>query len=625
MNHSQRYRPFTGILYAILLGFIGAIPAGVFGKEKVAFVIGCDSYANTVKLDNAVSDAKDIASILSQLDFDVILLPDPGIEDFYQGLETFKQRAADAKVGLFYFAGHGIEVEQKNYLVPVDARLDQLSDLRTQAVNLSTVLQDMKEAGIDAKMLILDCCRDNPLTRSWMKTRSAGTGLAAIGDTELPSATLVMFAAAPGQPALDGIDGNSPFTKALVETLGKPGLSAFDTLLEVSDAVAIETGERQVPWIKFDGAGRTFRLFQFSSLDRPIVLPPSKPASMITRPVTETESTISTRQVVVPGKQFMHIRLGISKEEAKRLLGEPEKTASYNGGTMEFYTYYEKGLTLNIDDGWVTGLDITLVDRESFDPKTNKKTHRYSGPITFEDGAFDNTITFDEVRRRFGEPLRGNTPGSGEITELYYEGAAFYFGDTDRISDMRVFMNARDRARFKLQALNSDPVRKRQAEKLISLLLFEGYGPGVTVKEVVEAIGGRTLKTEEEDLISYTLFPEDDPDLAPGVQGLRILESKETGWNLYNIKKGKMNRYSVKSLSASRALKERGQPLLGYIGAKASQIEADLGPPIEDRHGNMQYQFSDGMNSGKVDYFCQNLSNGEKTCTSISVDWLIFD
>jgi len=252
----------------VLLTTIAGFQIMGFAADRVALVIGNGAYKHARKLPNPTRDAASVAALLKKSGFEVINVRDANIEAMYEGLERFKRASKNARVGLLYFAGHGFEVNGNNYLLPVDAALDSVAQLRTQTVALKTILADMKEVRIPAKLVILDCCRDNPLSRSWMTTRSSKQdGLSAVRDEMLPEATMIMYAAAPGKVALDGTGENSPFTTALVKHLGQPGVSAFDAFLAVSDAVAKTTNERQVPWIKFDGAGRTFRLFSLSRGD----------------------------------------------------------------------------------------------------------------------------------------------------------------------------------------------------------------------------------------------------------------------------------------------------------------------------------------------------------------------
>jgi peptidoglycan hydrolase-like protein with peptidoglycan-binding domain len=150
-------------------------------------------------------------------------------------------------------------VEGENYLLPVDAELERSIQLRSQAISLETILEDLSEARLESKVVILDCCRDNPLKRSWMNTRSVGRGLAPILDVNMPEASLVVYSADPGQVALDGNDGNSPFTKALANRLRQPGQNLLQAFLKTSDDVVDQTGGRQEPWVKMDAAGRAMR------------------------------------------------------------------------------------------------------------------------------------------------------------------------------------------------------------------------------------------------------------------------------------------------------------------------------------------------------------------------------
>lgn len=241
------------VLLALLMS------SALHASERVALVIGVDEYQSAAQLKNAVSDAKLVSEVLKKADFDVIALENPGIDSIYRGLEQLKRRGPTASVAIVYFAGHGIEVQGKNYLLPVDVELADAVQLRSQTIALRTVLSDLQEARFPAKVVILDCCRDNPLQRSWMTSRSLGRGLAPLMDTDMPDASLVVYSASPGRAALDGSDGNSPFTKALAVRLQQPGLDLFQAFLKTSDDVADSTAGTQEPWIKMDAAGRAIR------------------------------------------------------------------------------------------------------------------------------------------------------------------------------------------------------------------------------------------------------------------------------------------------------------------------------------------------------------------------------
>ena len=254
--------------------------------ERVALVIGNDAYQHARPLKAAVNDATAIASSLQKLGFDTISASNAGLEQMVEAMETLKTKAAGAQAVLVYYAGHGIESQGANYLIPVDAKLEKEVQLQTQAVNLSNVLDKLTALHVPARMVILDCCRDNPLEgRTWLATRSSGGGgLAELQVQNLPAATLVVYAASPGKPALDRVgptDAHSPFTQALLDTLPEPGVHSFEIFGRVEEAVLTRTEGRQSPRVFYNGSTLPFRNFTFaaaSPIAPPQVQAPPAPA-----------------------------------------------------------------------------------------------------------------------------------------------------------------------------------------------------------------------------------------------------------------------------------------------------------------------------------------------------------
>ena len=162
---------------------------------------------------------------------------------FDLAVQKFGATLQGAEVGLFYYAGHGIQVRGTNYLIPVGANLTREADVDFQMVDVNLVLRQMEGAGTKLNMVVLDACRNNPFSGSGM--RSASSGLAQM---RAPEGTLISFATQPGNTALDG-DGNSPYTKALSATIRKTGLDIFQTFNEVGLAVKRSTGGSQQPWV----------------------------------------------------------------------------------------------------------------------------------------------------------------------------------------------------------------------------------------------------------------------------------------------------------------------------------------------------------------------------------------
>lgn len=265
-----------------------SVVSSAFAADRVALVIGNDAYQHARKLNAAVNDATAVAAALKKLDFNVISRMNAGEEEILEALGELKDAARRAESVVVYYAGHGIESGGVNYLVPVDAKLEREIQLKTQAVSLDDILAELKAINVPARMVILDCCRDNPLEgRSWLETRSAGgAGLAALAQDTLAEATLVVYSASPGKPALDRVNGgdaHSPFTASLLEQLPKPGVHSFEMFGLVEDGVIKRTGGRQAPRIFYNGSTQPFRNFRFAEEEPPApqqdtsALPPAAP------------------------------------------------------------------------------------------------------------------------------------------------------------------------------------------------------------------------------------------------------------------------------------------------------------------------------------------------------------
>ena len=224
-----------------------ASSSGQAGK-RVALVIGNAAYEHTDPLRNPGNDADGMAAALGRLGFEVVLGKDLDLDGFYDTLGEFDEASRGADVTLFFYAGHGLQVQGKNWLAPVDAKLGSRLDLERGAVELDTVLEHMRGS---KKLVYLDACRNNPLagdlarTMGLSRTAATSRGLARV---QSGSGTLIGYATAPDDVAADGEGRNSPFTEALLEHIETPGLSVNDMFGEVSGAVSRATGGKQVPW-----------------------------------------------------------------------------------------------------------------------------------------------------------------------------------------------------------------------------------------------------------------------------------------------------------------------------------------------------------------------------------------
>lgn len=239
--------PFIFAALWAAAGFAGAALA----ETRVALVIGNSAYAHTTPLANPLNDARDMSAALKRTGFDVVEALDADKRKLDGALRSFADKLSAADVALFFYAGHGLQVGAQNYLVPTDAKLERERDLQFEAVSLDFVLRQMEiEREGKTTIVILDACRDNPLSRNLarsMGTRSAsiGRGLAA-ASTGL--GTFIAYATQPGNVALDGDGRNSPFTAALTRQIEAKGRNLTATMIEVRKQVVAATGGRQVPW-----------------------------------------------------------------------------------------------------------------------------------------------------------------------------------------------------------------------------------------------------------------------------------------------------------------------------------------------------------------------------------------
>ncbi|QIG52367.1 caspase [Nordella sp. HKS 07] len=226
-----------------------ASPEFAIAAKRLALVIGNSSYTHVPALANPKNDAADMAAKLKDMGFEVVSGIDLDLVALRDLTRKFIKTLSGAEVALFYYAGHGLQVNGENYIVPVDAQMESYEDLEFEAVSMGIVLTAM-ERNTNVNLVFLDACRDNPLANNLarsMGTRSGsiGRGLARLGSSV---GSLIAFATQPGNVALDGTGRNSPFTKALLRHLGTPGQGITQDMVLVRRDVLEATGGKQVPW-----------------------------------------------------------------------------------------------------------------------------------------------------------------------------------------------------------------------------------------------------------------------------------------------------------------------------------------------------------------------------------------
>jgi hypothetical protein len=211
-------------------------------EQRIALVIGNSAYSSG-PLKNPVNDATDIAATLQRLGFSVIIKKNASQRVMEESIREFGNKLKKGGVGLFYYAGHGLQINGVNYLIPVAAKINEESDVKYEAIDANKVLDAMANANNGLNIVILDACRDNPFTRSF---RDATRGLAIVSTA--PVGTFISYSTGPGGVARDGEGRNSPYAAALIKHMKEPGQPVEQVFKSVRQTLANQSGGKQIPW-----------------------------------------------------------------------------------------------------------------------------------------------------------------------------------------------------------------------------------------------------------------------------------------------------------------------------------------------------------------------------------------
>jgi len=230
-------------IIAVVIAVFAAVPAPVEAstESRLALVIGNARYPDA-PLRNAANDARAMATTLRERGFEVILRVDAGKQQMESAIIEFGEKLSQGATGLFFFAGHGMQVQGRNYIIPTDARLSSEQRVKLETIDVEAVLDQMQGARSRVNVVILDACRNNPFERRF---RSASGGLAQIS---APEGTLIAYATAPGRVAADGDGANGLYTAELLKALRAPGLRVEDVFKQVRTNVARVSNGAQTPW-----------------------------------------------------------------------------------------------------------------------------------------------------------------------------------------------------------------------------------------------------------------------------------------------------------------------------------------------------------------------------------------
>jgi uncharacterized caspase-like protein len=221
----------------------------------LALIIGNSTYAKS-PLKNPVNDARAVEIALKKVGFEVMKVENASQADLKRKIDEYGQKlkAGAYDVGLFFYAGHGMQVKGNNYLIPVDANVTEENEVEYNCVDTGRILAKMESAGSKVNIIILDACRDNPFERSWSRS-TAGNGLATM---DAPLGSIVCYATSPGKTAADGQGTNGAYTEELLKHIQTPGLSLEEVFKRVRIGVVQKTNRQQTPWETSSMTGNFF-------------------------------------------------------------------------------------------------------------------------------------------------------------------------------------------------------------------------------------------------------------------------------------------------------------------------------------------------------------------------------
>lgn len=256
-------------------------------KRHTALVIGNAAYKRVSALTNPTNDADDIGAVLAKRDFAVIKKTDCTHKEMDVALKSFRAALKDSDVGLFFFAGHGMQIDGENYLAAVDADADSEIDAKHSSLPLNRVIETMEKSGTATNIIILDACRDNPFERAWRRSAS----LRGLAPVYAPKGTIIAYATSPGHIASDGKGRNGAYTAALLKHIDTADCSLESMFKRVRNTLSAATNGKQISWEHTSLAGDFFfnlslaaRIDEYSDTalsDRLFVLDESKPAHRI--------------------------------------------------------------------------------------------------------------------------------------------------------------------------------------------------------------------------------------------------------------------------------------------------------------------------------------------------------
>ncbi len=234
----------AALCLSFLLSLFAALPSGAAAEERLALVIGNGRY-HAAPLKNPANDARLMAETLEAQDFTVTALIDGSRKEMKSAVRAFAhklRKVGDDAVAVFFFAGHGVQIDGRNFLIPVRTEIKSAADVEFESIDAQWVLDQIAQSRVGLSLIILDACRNNPFRSLG---RSASRGLARM---DAPRGSMLAYSTAPGAVALDGAGANSPYTEALTRAMRAPGLKVEEVFKEARRSVLAVTKDQQIPW-----------------------------------------------------------------------------------------------------------------------------------------------------------------------------------------------------------------------------------------------------------------------------------------------------------------------------------------------------------------------------------------
>lgn len=323
-------------------------------EKRIALVIGNGNYDLSMPLANPENDARSMAEVLQKVGFIVFKYENLKQSEMKKTISEFGAKLKGNDVGLFYYAGHGIQAKGFNYLIPVDAQLKSEEEVDFYCVRADMILASMETSGTKVNIIILDACRNNPFERSW--TRSAtGRGLAFMS---APSGTLIAYATAPGSVASDGNGKNGLYTSAILESIQIPNITIEELFKNVRNIVAQKSQKQQMPW---ESTSLTGNFYFFA--DSPRNLPVNEPIQKVI-----VSPPIESTNIEAENDESSHIK-SIRAAYVKLNLGNKPvislNNKIINGKKSGFLYYGTERLMFSADNGLNWQALSPVIDKQS--------------------------------------------------------------------------------------------------------------------------------------------------------------------------------------------------------------------------------------------------------------------